>query len=82
MLEIIYRQNVEPEYPMGEPERFESLDEFLEFNYEQIDLIKDASPSMIEVEQKLRSGDYDTIDYDGVIYVTVRNIDFYGTGCV
>ena len=81
MLEIIFQQNIEPEYPMGEPERFESLDEFLDFNYEQIDLIVDRCPHMEEVEQKLRSGDYDTTNFGGVIYVTVRNVD-YGVGCI
>lgn len=76
-LEIVFRQNVEPSYPMGDPEKFESIDEFLNFNYEQINLIVDNCPYFKEVERKLRSGDYSIEEHKGIIYVIVMDIDLF-----
>lgn len=81
-LEIFFQQNIMPEYPMGDPEEFESLDDFLNFNYEQIAEIRDEAPCMREVEQKLRNGEYEVhmSDYDpdpNMLLVTVRNVDYY-----
>ena len=60
---------------MGDYIEFENLREFIDFNLEQIEMIKDHAPEYERVAQKLQNYSYSTkLISPNSIRVTVRDI--------
>lgn len=82
MLEVCFRENVEPDYPMGEAIEFENIQDFINFNCEQCDQIKDILPYAEDIKQKLQNREFDIRvwkdeDTDDVLYISIKDIQFH-----
>lgn len=69
----------QPDYPMGEPQEFENLKEFIEFNVEQAEMIVEDVPQFEEVILRLLEEDFEVeLDSDGedeFVHVNIRGIE-------
>lgn len=73
MLEVIYESELrQPEYPMGEPQDFEYMKDFIQFNLEQIREARHNDPSLDVVAHKLVFFEYQVYECDDILYVKVR----------
>lgn len=68
-----------PDEPMGDFFEFETIEEFIDFNREELSILRDFYPEKedfcAEVEQKLLDREFDIEPYtEDSSYVVVRNI--------
>lgn len=66
---------MEPEYPTDITEDFDSPEDFIQFNVEQIEEIIDTATYYQQVLEKLLLGDYVKTVINRILYFTVSDID-------
>jgi hypothetical protein len=76
-LEVVFEQNVQNDYPIGEAEEFDSIGFFIQFNVEQAQKIVGYASYYKQVIDKLQNKNY-LLMYDAknnVCVVPIHNID-------
>lgn len=68
---VCYGDERQPEEPMGEPEIFDNIIDFIQYNVEQATEILDSAPQYETVIHNLLTGNFKTNKSDDVMYVVV-----------